>query len=220
MRASAIALVLATAASIVSSAQPRQANALDDLRRSFAAPPADSRIMMRWWWFGPAVTEPEIERELQAMKAGGIGGVEVQPVYPVALDDPGAGIRNLPYLSDEFIEALRFAAEKARELGLRFDLTLGSGWPYGGPQVGAAQAAGKLRIERVPAMPQTRRGAGRRRPSSRTSSRGRRALLHRQPDGHDGQARGGGRRGIRAEPLRSRRARHLPAEGWRTIAAG
>jgi len=159
MRASAIALVLATAASIVSSAQPRQANALDDLRRSFVAPPADSRIMMRWWWFGPAVTKPEIERELQAMKAGGIGGVEVQPVYPVALDDPGAGIRNLPYLSDEFIEALRFAAEKARELGLRFDLTLGSGWPYGGPQVGAAQAAGKLRIERVPAMPQTRRVA-------------------------------------------------------------
>jgi len=159
MRVPAIALVLATAASIVSSAQPRQANALDDLRRSFVAPPADSRIMMRWWWFGPAVTKPEIERELQAMKAGGIGGVEVQPVYPVALDDPGAGIRNLPYLSDEFIDALRFAAEKARELGLRFDLTLGSGWPYGGPQVGAAQAAGKLRIERVPVMPQTRRVA-------------------------------------------------------------
>ena len=149
MRASAIALVLATAASIVSSAQPRQANALDDLRRSFVAPPADSRIMMRWWWFGPAVTKPEIERELQAMKAGGVGGVEVQPVYPVALDDPGAGIRNLPYLSDEFIEALRFAAEKARELGLRFDLTLGSGWPYrrpaGGCGSGRREAAHRAR---------------------------------------------------------------------------
>ena len=72
MRASAIALVLATAAAIVSSAQPRQANALDDLRRSFVAPPADSRIMMRWWWFGPAVTKPEIERELQAMKAAAL----------------------------------------------------------------------------------------------------------------------------------------------------
>ena len=62
-------------------------------------------------------------------------------------------------MSDDFIDALRFAAEKARELGLRFDLTLGSGWPYGGPQVGAAQAAGKLRIERVPATPQARRVA-------------------------------------------------------------
>ena len=42
--------------------------------------------MMRWWWFGPAVTDEELARELEVMKAGGIGGVEVQPVYPVALD--------------------------------------------------------------------------------------------------------------------------------------
>ena len=67
------------------------------------------------------------------MKAGGIGGVEVQPVYPVALDDPATGLRNLTYLSDEFIDALRFAADKTRELGLRIDLTIGSGWPYRWP---------------------------------------------------------------------------------------
>ena len=115
-------LVVSLVAPILSTAQPRPSNSLDDLRRSFVAPPADSRIMMRWWWFGPAVTKREIERELQAMKAGGIGGVEVQPVYPLMLDDPSAGVRNLPYLSDEFIDALRFAAEKARELGLRLDL--------------------------------------------------------------------------------------------------
>src|SRR5436189_1842070 len=149
MRTHAIALGFAIAASLVSSAQPRQANAVDDLRRSFTTPPADSRIMMRWWWFGPAVTKREIERELQAMKAGGIGGVEVQPVYPLMLDDPSAGVRNLPYLSDEFIDALRFAAEKARELGLRLDLTLGSGWPYGGPHIPVTEAAGKLRCDRV-----------------------------------------------------------------------
>ena len=34
--------------------------------------------MMRWWWFGPAVTEPELEREMRLMKEGGIGGFEVQ----------------------------------------------------------------------------------------------------------------------------------------------
>ena len=81
---------------------------IQDLRRAFANPPNDSRIMMRWWWFGSAVTKPELERELRAMKQGGIGGVEVQPVYPVVLDDPEHGIRNLPYLSDDFIDALRF----------------------------------------------------------------------------------------------------------------
>lgn len=37
--------------------------------------------MMRWWWFGPAVEKTELARELRAMKAGGIGGAEIQPVY-------------------------------------------------------------------------------------------------------------------------------------------
>jgi hypothetical protein len=56
--------------------------------------------MMRWWWFGPAVTEVELEREMRRMKEGGIGGFEVQPVYPVVLDDPAGGIKTRPFLSD------------------------------------------------------------------------------------------------------------------------
>jgi len=135
----------------VGHADPR-ASASDriaELQKVFQNPPDDSRIMMRWWWFGPAVSQAEIDRELRLMKDGGIGGVEVQPVYPLMLDDVSSGIKNLSYLSDDFIEALRFAARRADELGLRFDMTLGSGWPYGGPQVSIADAAGKLRVERV-----------------------------------------------------------------------
>ncbi len=129
---------------------------LEALRRSFANPPDDSRILMRWWWFGPSVTKPELERELRAMKEGGIGGVEVQPVYPQALDDPEHGFHNFPYLSAEFIDALRFAAVNAHELGLRFDITLGSGWPFGGPHIPIVQAAGKLRVVSVSALADTR----------------------------------------------------------------
>src|SRR5262249_12819515 len=128
-----------------------------DLERQFRSPPDDSRIMMRWWWFGPAVTKPELERELHVMKDAGIGGVEVQPVYPLSLDDPAIGLKNLPFLSDAFLQALRFAADRARELGMRLDLTLGSGWPYGGPTVPITQAAGKLRIERTKVAPGMRR---------------------------------------------------------------
>jgi hypothetical protein len=109
--------------------------------------------MVRWWWFGSAVAKPELERELRAMQQSGIGGVEIQPVYPLALDDPERGLRNLPYLSDDFIEELRFAAEKARELGLRVDITLGSGWPYGGPHVPVSEASGRLRCDRVAIPP-------------------------------------------------------------------
>jgi hypothetical protein len=110
-----------------------------------AAPPADARPMMRWWWFGPAVAKPELEREILAMKAGGFGGFEIQPVYPMELDDAARGIRNVPYLSPEFLDAVGFANRLGRANGLRVDMTLASGWPYGGPHIGVDQAAGRLR---------------------------------------------------------------------------
>ena len=43
------------------------------LHEGFVHPPDDSRIMMRWWWFGPSATKPEISRELEQMKAAAIG---------------------------------------------------------------------------------------------------------------------------------------------------
>lgn len=129
--------------------QPNNSLDITELERLFHTPPDDSRIMMRWWWFGPAVTKTELEREMREMKTAGVGGFEVQPVYPLILDDPANGIKTLPFLSDEFLDALKFTSEKARELGLRMDLTLGSGWPFGGPQVPVSHAAGQLRLQRV-----------------------------------------------------------------------
>jgi hypothetical protein len=115
-----------------------------EVRRGFAQPPDEARMMMRWWWFGPAATKTELEREMRAMKAGGIGGFEVQPVYPLQVEG------NYPYLSQPFLDAVRFTGEKAKELGLRFDLTLCSGWPYGGPYVGNDTASARLRVSKTP----------------------------------------------------------------------
>ena len=105
--------------------------------------------MMRWWWFGPAVTKPELKRELEQMKAAGIGGVEIATLYPLALDDPASGFHNESYLSNEHIDNLRYAAEEARRLGLRVDVTLGTGWPFGGAHIPITQAAGELRVESI-----------------------------------------------------------------------
>ena len=118
-----------------------------ELHRNFAAPPDSSRIMMRWWWFGPAPTRAETTRELEQMKAAGIGGVEIANLYAQALDDPSTGFVNTPFLSQQHLDALRFAVSEARRLGLRVDITLGSGWPFGGPHIPVTQAAGKLRVE-------------------------------------------------------------------------
>jgi hypothetical protein len=117
------------------------ADSFGQLQSSFDQPPDDARIMVRWWWFGTAVTKPEIQRELEVMKAGGIGGVEVQQTYALQLDGELPGVTNNQFLSPQHLEALRFTAEKAKELGLRMDLTLGSGWPYGGgPQITRSNA--------------------------------------------------------------------------------
>ena len=121
-----------------------------DLHQGFLNPPDDARPMMRWWWFGPAVTKPELQKELETMRGAGIGGVEIQPVYPLMLDDEAKGIKNLQYLSPEFLDDVSFANKIGRSLNLRVDITLGSGWPYGGPKTTLALSAGRLRIEAVP----------------------------------------------------------------------
>src|SRR3982750_119884 len=122
----AVALCMALACFCISGIT--RAQTITDLQRGFERPPDDAKIMMRWWWFGPAVTKSELEREMRLMKEAGIGGFEVQATYPLSPDDPNRGVKNLSYRSDEFLDALRFTSSKARELGLRMDLTLGRGW--------------------------------------------------------------------------------------------
>lgn len=132
-------------------ALPAHAQSADALWQGFLAPPPEAKPMVRWWWFGPAVTDEEIDREIRAMKAGGFGGFEVQPTYPLAPDGEPAGLLNLRYLSDPFIDALRHAARTARAEGMRIDVTGGSGWPFGGPHIPITQAAANIRMERRPA---------------------------------------------------------------------
>ncbi len=121
-------------------------NPVEALRRGFLEPPDNARPMMRWWWFGPAVVKPELGRELETMRDAGMGGVEIQPVYPLMLDDPSKGVVNLRYLSPEFLDDVSFVNDKAHQLGLRVSMTLGSGWPYGGPTTALALAAGRLKV--------------------------------------------------------------------------
>ena len=131
--------------------------AVANLQERFRKPPEDSKLMMRWWWFGPAVTAEELDREMRLMKEAGIGGFEVQPVYPLTLDDPGKGLANLRYLSPEFLDAVRSTACAAQQLGLRMDMTLGSGWPFGGPHITPELAAEHLRCLRFPVEVGSRR---------------------------------------------------------------
>ncbi|MDI7776397.1 glycosyl hydrolase [Asticcacaulis sp. EMRT-3] len=121
------------------------------LAEGFIHPPAEARPLVRWWWFGPAVEPGELKREITAMRAGGFGGFEIQPVYPLALDDPAKNIRNLPYLSSDFLKDVRFANSEGRAEGLRVSITLGSGWPYGGPHITPEQASAQIKLLKLAA---------------------------------------------------------------------
>jgi hypothetical protein len=123
---------------------------IETLRKTFLNPPNDAKPMMRWWWFGVAAEKPEILRELQQMKADNIGGVELAFVYPQVLDDPAKGLINDAFLSPAMLDNVRYAQSEARKLGLRVDVTLGSGWPYGGPATTLEEAATRLRVAEMP----------------------------------------------------------------------
>lgn len=103
----------------------------------------EARPWTRWWWLGSAVTEAGITRQMERFRDAGIGGVEISPIYGVE----GEERRNILYLSPQWVKMLGHALSEGRRLGIGVDMILGSGWPFGGPWVGADDAAAKMVAE-------------------------------------------------------------------------
>lgn len=108
----------------------------------FVEPATSTRPWLRWWWPGDDVVPAELDRELAAMAAAGFGGAEIQ-AFDAALD-PGLSDEDLARRhavdSESFYAHVRAAAASADAHGIRLDLTLGSGWATGGPQVSSDDA--------------------------------------------------------------------------------
>lgn len=99
-----------------------------------------------WWWPGNAVTEKGISYNLEAFAKAGFGGLHIIPIYGAK----GYEKQFLTYLSSEWNSKLAFVLKEAKRLHLGIDLTLGTGWPYGGPQIGPNEAAKAYQIKQVP----------------------------------------------------------------------
>ncbi len=93
-----------------------------------------------WWWHGSAVDKANLTRELEALRAAGLGGAHVIPIYQTM----GWENRAIPYLSPQWLEMLRHCVEEGRRLDLDIDMTTGSGWCFGGPRVADADANARL----------------------------------------------------------------------------
>lgn len=103
----------------------------DALYEGFRNPPAQARPFVRWWWNGNRITEAEILRELDLMKAAGIGGIEINPIAMPQESQPTSP-EALEWLSPQWNRLVKVAVEGARERGMIADLIVGTGWPFGG----------------------------------------------------------------------------------------
>lgn len=83
------------------------------------------------WWLGSAVDRENLGRELRRYADAGLGGIHIIPIYGAK----GAEGRYLPFLGEGWIEMLRFATEEGARLGLGVDMTTGTGWCFGGPDI-------------------------------------------------------------------------------------
>jgi hypothetical protein len=98
----------------------------------------------RWWWMGSAVDSSNLSMCLRAYAKAGLGGVEITPIYGVK----GYESRYLNYLSPEWNKALNTSILLAKQNEMGVDLNLGTGWPFGGPQISQDLASSRFFIQK------------------------------------------------------------------------
>ena len=99
----------------------------------FANPPAEFGPQTRWWWPGASVDDAGLRDQLRQFADAGYSAVEIQPFMSALTNADLAEDPRIRTVGDPtFLERLRTAACSARELGLDWDITLGSGWSTGG----------------------------------------------------------------------------------------
>jgi alpha-L-rhamnosidase len=96
----------------------------------------------RWWWLGSAVDETNLTRMLTQFHDAGIGGVEICPIYGAK----GYESRFIDFLSPHWMEMLAHTTKEGKRLDVGVDMTTGTGWPFGGPNVTTNDASARVNL--------------------------------------------------------------------------
>lgn len=99
----------------------------------------EARAGTRWWWPGSAVDKDNLTYNLDLLSASGIGAVEITPIYGAQGNDANG----VDYLSEKWMGLLDHTLKEGNRLGVQIDMNQGTGWPFGGPEVGIEHAACK-----------------------------------------------------------------------------
>lgn len=106
------------------------ASASDPLEEGFANPPDSAKALTWWHWMNGNVSKEGITADFEAMDRVGIHGAQL---FNVNLGHPPG---SATYLSDEWLDLFKFAAEEADRLGMELAFHNGPGWSSsGGPWV-------------------------------------------------------------------------------------
>ncbi len=111
-----------------------------DLEADFRSPPVAARPYVWWHWMGPNFTTEGITRDLEAMKASGIGGATIFNITS-GVQESAAPIADNPwpeqiYRGDAYWAAIAHAAREAGRLGLEVGLHNTVGYSTtGGPWI-------------------------------------------------------------------------------------
>jgi hypothetical protein len=104
---------------------------------------SQTRPWTYWWWMGSAVDKTNLTRELQRYHDAGLGGVHIIPIYGAK----GWESSYISYLSPKWMEMLGYTVSEAHRLGLGVDMTTGTGWCFGGPQVSDQDANANVGVK-------------------------------------------------------------------------
>ncbi|WP_396635703.1 glycosyl hydrolase [Maribacter sp. R77961] len=106
-----------------------------DLETGFQNPPNEAKARTWWHWLSGNVSKSGITKDLEAMKSVGIQEAQL---FNVHLGFPQGPVK---YLSEEWLNLFKFAAQEAKRLNLELAFHNGPGWSSsGGPWVTEAHA--------------------------------------------------------------------------------
>ncbi|MCD4727839.1 MAG: hypothetical protein K8R46_09265, partial [Pirellulales bacterium] len=103
----------------------------------------ECRPWFYWHCMGSAVNKHELTRHLEMYSKAGIGGVHMIAIYGVK----GYEDRYIDFLSPKWMEMLAHAAAEADRVGMGLDMTPGTGWNFGGPQVSEKDANAYVNVK-------------------------------------------------------------------------
>jgi len=166
----------------------------------------ETRPWVYWWWMGSAVDEANLTHHLQLYQQAGFGGVHIIPIYGVR----GEEDRFIPFLSERWLAMLSHTVKEAGRLGLGVDMTVGTGWPYGGPWIQQQDAAKAWRVKRYASLQEAKQTGERIIAVDSTGSAGYFALLEK-PTGMRVKRAAPGGEGWVIDYLSSRAVRHYLA---------